>query len=315
MMAGHAAIGVDVGGTTTAAGLVAADGQVLAHFQEPTHGRGPGTALDTLLDLLGKLEGAARVRGLQISGVGIGVPGTVDTERGVIGADIHYVPELAETPLAAVVGARLGLPAFVDNDVNVLALGEWMFGAGKGTRSLVVLALGTGVGGGIILDGRLHRGQGGFGGELGHVPINFDGRPCICGGRGCLKTYVSGTDIALQGSLRLKREVTAAEVFELAAGGDPVAREIVDEVCQALGAGLAVIVNGLNPERLLLAGSVAKSLKALEREVREWVARYAFAQALATTRVEILTRDKDATVRGGAALLHYETQRRAAGNP
>ncbi len=315
MMAGHAAIGVDVGGTTTAAGLVAADGQVLAHFQEPTHGRGPGTALDTLLDLLGKLEGAARVRGLQISGVGIGVPGTVDTERGVIGADIHYVPELAETPLAAVVGARLGLPAFVDNDVNVLALGEWMFGAGKGTRSLVVLALGTGVGGGIILDGRLHRGQGGFGGELGHVPVNFDGRPCICGGRGCLKTYVSGTDIALQGSLRLKREVSAAEVFELAAGGDPVAREIVGEVCQALGAGLAVIVNGLNPERLLLAGSVAKSLKALEREVREWVARYAFAQALATTRVEILTRDKDGTVRGGAALLHYETQRRAAGNP
>ncbi len=315
MMAGHAAIGVDVGGTTTAAGLVAADGQVLAHFQEPTHGRGPGTALDTLLDLLGKLEGAARVRGLQISGVGIGVPGTVDTERGVIGADIHYVPELAETPLAAVVGARLGLPAFVDNDVNVLALGEWMFGAGKGTRSLVVLALGTGVGGGIILDGRLHRGQGGFGGELGHVPVNFDGRPCICGGRGCLKTYVSGTDIALQGSRRLKREVTAAEVFELAAGGDPVAREIVGEVCQALGAGLAVIVNGLNPERLLLAGSVAKSLKALEREVREWVARYAFAQALATTRVEILTRDKDGTVRGGAALLHYETQRRAAGNP
>ena len=314
-MAGHAAIGVDVGGTTTAAGLVAADGQVLAHFQEPTHGRGPGTALDTLLDLLGKLEGAARVRGLQISGVGIGVPGTVDTERGVIGADIHYVPELAETPLTAVVGGRLGLPAFVDNDVNVLALGEWMFGAGRGTRSLVVLALGTGVGGGIILDGRLHRGQGGFGGELGHVPVNFDGRPCICGGRGCLKTYVSGTDIALQGSLRLKREVTAAEVFELAAGADPVAREIVDEVCQALGAGLAVIVNGLNPERLLLAGSVAKSLKALEREVREWVARYAFAQALATTRVEILTRDKDGTVRGGAALLHYETQRRAAGNP
>ncbi len=315
MMAGHAAIGMDVGGTTTAAGLVAADGQVLAHFQEPTHGRGPGTVLDTLLDLLGKLEGAARVQGLQISGVGIGVPGTVDTERGVIGADIHYVPELAETPLAAVVGARLGLPAFVDNDVNVLALGEWMFGAGKGTRSLVVLALGTGVGGGIILDGRLHRGQGGFGGELGHVPVNFDGRPCICGGRGCLKTYVSGTDIALQGSLRLKREVTAAEVFELAAGGDPGAREIVGEVCQALGAGLAVIVNGLNPERLLLAGSVAKSLKALEREVREWVARYAFAQALATTRVEILTRDKDGTVRGGAALLHYETQRRAAGNP
>ncbi len=306
------AIGADVGGTTTAAGLVAADGQVLAHLQAPTHARGPGTAPVTLLDLLGQLEGVARARGLPIAGVGIGVPGTVDAERGVIGADIHYVPELAGAPLAAVVGGRLGLPVFVDNDVNVLALGEWMFGAGRGARSLVVLALGTGVGGGIILEGRLHRGQGGFGGELGHVPIDFDGRPCICGGRGCLKAYVSGTDIARQGSEQLKREVTAAEVFELAAEGDAVAGEIVDEVCEALGAGLAVIVNGLNPERLLLAGSVAKSLRPLEAQVRARVARYAFAQALATTRIEILVRDKDATVRGGAALLHYETRRRAS---
>ncbi len=310
-----AAIGVDVGGTTVAGGLVSSEGEVLAHVQAPTHERGPGTALDTMQDLLGKLEGVARVRGLQIAGVGIGVPGTVDAERGVIGADIHYAPELAGTSLAAVVEGRLGLPVFVDNDVNVLALGEWMFGAGKGTLSLVVLALGTGVGGGIILDGRLHRGHGGFGGELGHVPINFDGRPCICGGQGCLKAYVSGTDIALQGTERLKREVTAAEVFELAAGGDAVAGEIVNEVCQALGAGLAVIVNGLNPELLLLAGSVSKSLRPLEREVRAWLERYAFARARATTRLEILAMDKDATVRGGAALLHYETRRRTGGAP
>ncbi len=193
----------------------------------------------------------------------------------------------------------------------LLALGEWQFGAGKGTRSLVVLALGTGVGGGIILDGRLHRGHGGFGGELGHVPINFDGRPCICGGRGCLKAYVSGTDIALVGTERLERAVTAAEVFRLAANGDPIARDIVDQVCEALGAGLAVIVNGLNPECLLLAGSVAKSLKPLEKEVRARVERYAFARALATTRIEILSLDKDATVRGGAALVQYETRRRS----
>ena len=293
------AIGVDLGGTTLAGGLVDAGGEVLAHLQEPTHGRGPGTALAALLDLVGRL------------GVGIGVPGTVDAERGVIGADIHYVPELAEAPLAAVVGARLGRPVFVDNDVNVLALGEWMFGAARGARSLVVLALGTGVGGGIVLEGRLHRGHGGFGGELGHVPINYDGRPCICGGRGCLKTYASGTDIAEMGSERLQRPVTAAEVFALAAAGDGAAAEVVDGVCQALGAGLAVIVNGLNPERLLLAGSVAKSLRPLERQVRGWLERYAFARALATTRIEILDRDKDATVRGGAALLRYETERRA----
>jgi glucokinase len=309
------AIGVDLGGTTVAAGLVGAEGQVLAHLQEATHGRGPGTALETLLALLQALERSARAQDLRITGVGIGVPGTVDAERGIIGADIHYVPELAASPLAAVVAGRLKVPVFVDNDVNVLALGEWTFGAGRGARSLVVLALGTGVGGGIILDGRLHRGAAGFGGELGHVPIDFDGRACICGGRGCLKAYVSGTDIAREGSRRLDREVTAAEVFQLAAGGDVAAGAIVEEVCQALGAGLAVIVNGLNPDRLLLAGSVAKSLKPLERRVRAALERYAFARALSATRIEILTMDKEATVRGGAALLRYETRRRRSEAP
>jgi glucokinase len=301
---------VDVGGTTVAAGLVGADGQVLEHGQEPTHARGAGTALDAVVDLIERLRDTARARGVAVTGVGIGVPGTVDAERGVVGVDVHYAPELAGVPLAERLGRRVGAPVFVDNDVNALALAEWMFGAGRGARSLVVLALGTGVGGGIILDGRLYRGAAGFGGELGHVPIDFDGRPCICGGRGCLKSYVSGTDIALQAGERLGRPTSAAEVFRLAASGEAAAEAIVEEVCRALGAGLAVIVNGLNPERLLLAGSVAKSLRPIEGRLRASLARYAFAAALAATHLEILSLDKDATVRGGAALVRYETERR-----
>ncbi len=309
------AIGVDLGGTTMAAGLVTAEGEVLGHFSEPTHKLGPGTALVTLLDLLRRLQETARKHEVGLAGIGIGVPGTVDAETGTLGPDIHYVPELASMPLAETIHKRTGVPVFVDNDVNMLALGEWMFGAGEGARSLVMLALGTGVGGGIILDGRLHRGHGGFGGELGHVPINFDGRPCICGGRGCLKTYVSGTDIALIGAERLGRHVTASDVFQLAGNGDAAAREVVAEVVEALGAGLAVIVNGLNPERLLLAGSVAKSLKPLEKEIRASLERYGFARAIAGTRLELLTLEKDATVRGGAALIRYETLRRSGGLP
>jgi glucokinase len=309
------AIGVDLGGTTVAAGLVTAEGEVLGHFSEPTHKLGPGTAMITLLDLLRRLQETARKHEIGLAGIGIGVPGTVDAETGIIGPDIHYVPELASMPLGDTIHKRTGVPVFVDNDVNVLALGEWMFGAGKGARSLVVLALGTGVGGGIILDGRLHRGHGGFGGELGHVPVNFDGRPCICGGRGCLKTYVSGTDIGLIATERLGRPVAAEEVFRLAAGGDAAAKELVAEVIEALGAGLAVIVNGLNPERLLLAGSVAKSLKPLEKEIRLSLERYAFAQALAGTRIETLAMEKNSTVRGGAALIRYETLRKSGGLP
>jgi glucokinase len=303
-------IGVDVGGTTVAAGLVGADGRVLEHVQAPTHERGAGTALETIVELLDRLQDSARARGVTVTGVGIGVPGTVDAEHGVVGVDVHYAPELIGLPLAARLGPRVGAPVFVDNDVNALALAEWMWGAGRGARSLVMLALGTGVGGGIILDGRLHRGAAGFGGELGHVPIDFDGRPCICGGRGCLKTYVSGTDIAQRGEERLGRPTAADEVFRLAAAGRVEAEEIVDEVCRALGAGLAVIVNGLNPERVLLAGSVAKSLRPLEGRLRASLAGYAFAAALAATRLEILSLDKDATVRGGAALVRYETDRR-----
>ena len=199
-MAPDVVIGVDVGGTTVAAGLVAADGRVLEHQQAPTHARGPGTALETIGELLERLCEQARARGVTVTGVGVGVPGIVDVERGTVGVDIHYAPELARAPLAAMLADRLGVPVYVDNDVNALALAEWTWGAGRGARSLVMLALGTGVGGGIILDGRLHRGQAGFGGELGHVPIDFDGPPCICGGRGCLKAYVSGTDIGRRGT-------------------------------------------------------------------------------------------------------------------
>jgi glucokinase len=308
--AGEVVIGVDVGGTTVAAGLVAADGRVLEHHQAPTHARGPGSALDTIVELLERLRDGARARAVAVIGVGLGVPGIVDAERGVVGTDIHYAPELAGAPLGEGLGRRLGVPVFVDNDVNALALGEWRWGAGRGARSLVMLALGTGVGGGIILDGRLHRGQAGFGGELGHVPVDFDGPPCICGGRGCLKAYVSGTDIGQRGGERLGRPVSAADVFRLAAAGDAAADAVVEEVCVALGAGLAIIVNGLNPERLLLAGSVAKSLQPLEARLRAALARYAFAEALRSTHLEILSLDKDATVRGGAALVHYETARR-----
>ena len=301
---------MDVGGTTTAAGLVAGDGRVLAAVQGPTHAGGPGGALATLVELIERIRAEAPPRGLEAAAIGIGVPGTVDAETGTIGAEAHYVPELAHVPLAATVSGRLRLPAFVDNDVNALALGELMFGAGRGAASLVLLALGTGVGGGIILEGRLVRGRGGYGGELGHVPIDFDGRPCICGGRGCLKTYVSGTDIALEGSRRLGREVTAPGVFLLAAAGEATAGAIVTEVIAALGAGLAVIVNGLNPERLLLAGCVAESLRPLEPRIRAACARHAFAGACATTAMEIISLNKGSAVRGGAALAHYEIHRR-----
>jgi glucokinase len=323
-MAGQRADGIlalDIGGTTIAGGLVTPAGDVLVQVQAGTRER--GTALATLDDLVDRLLAASRAEGIRLLGLGAGVPGAVDAEAGVVGEDVQNVPELARQPLASRLRDRSGLVAFVDNDVNALALGEWMFGAGRGARSLVLLAIGTGVGGGIILDGRLVRGVAGYGGELGHISINFDGRPCFCGGRGCLKAYVSGPDIAAEARERLERHphsrllslaggdpalLTAADVFRAAEGGDPMSRDLVDQVCQALGAGLAAVVNGLNPEVVLVSGGVAESLRPLEESIRRWVGRFAFPRALAATRISVVVLDKRATVRGAAALFLYETR-------
>jgi glucokinase len=186
----------------------------------------------------------------------------------------------------------------------------------------VVLAAGTGFGAAIILEGRLVRGVAGFGGELGHTPVKFDGKPCWCGGRGCLAVYAGGRGIAEAARERAASPsgaglaaavggdvsaITAALVFRLAAEGDPAAAAIVDEACQALGAMIGTIVNGLNPEVVLVTGGVAQSFAALERRILRAAAEYALKRALAATRVSIVPGDKRVTMRGAAALVLYET--------
>ncbi|HEY3068476.1 MAG TPA: ROK family protein [Methylomirabilota bacterium] len=317
-------IAVDVGGTTISAGVVSSAGEVLIARQVATHDA-PGRAEAAIETLIDELEHAARARGHEVAGIGVGVPGPVDTTTGRISEHVPHVPELAGRPLAAALAARFRLPAFVDNDVNALALGEWMFGAGRGATSLVVLAPGTGFGTGIIIDGRLVRGAHGFGGELGHAPVKFDGPPCWCGGRGCLALYASGRGIADAARGRVAGDpdaallraaggdaaaITAALVFRLADEGDVTAAALVDEACQALGAMIGVVVNGLNPEVIVITGGVAAAFLPREKRVLRAAADYAFAAALARTRVSIVLADKATTMRGAGALVLHEMERK-----
>jgi glucokinase len=319
-----AVLGVDVGGTTTGAGLVTAAGEVLLEAQAPTHGAGPGRALETIVGLIEAMRAGARARGVSVDGIGLGLPGIIDAARGRVGPEIPHVPELAGQPIAAMLAERFGRPVFIDNDVNALALAEWTFGASRGIRSLAVLAPGTGFGAAIVLDGRLVRGVAGFGGEFGHAPVKFDGPPCWCGGRGCLAIYASGRGIAESARARAAlpagaslaaaaggdlAAIGAPLVFALAATGDPTAAAIVDDACQALGAMIATIVNGLNPEVVLVTGGVARSFAALEDKILKAAAEYALARALAATRVRIEPGDKRVTMRGAAALVLYELAR------
>jgi len=315
-------LAVDVGGTTTAAGLVTDAGDVVTERQLGTHAKGPGTVRETIESLIESLQ---RDAGARPVGIGIGIPAVVDAEGGIVGEEAHNVPELAGVPLARLVSERFGIPAFIDNDVNALALAEWRFGAAKGARSLVVLAPGTGFGSGIVVDGRLIRGAHGFGAELGHVPVKFDGPACWCGGRGCLALYASGRGIAEAARARVTgagggallaaasgdpMRIDAPLVFQMAADGEPMASAVIDDACRALGAILGIVVNGLNPEVIVVTGGVAVSLVALEKRVLACAAQYAFKRALTTTKIGIVPGDKRLSMRGAAALALYELETR-----
>jgi glucokinase len=319
------AIGVDVGGTTIAAGAVASDGRVLVEEQRPTHPAGAG-AMATIVQLIDRVTQRAAAGGDRIAGIGVGVPGVIDPVTGRIGDEVPHVPELAGQRLGPLLAERFTVPVFVDNDVNALALAEWRFGEGRGARSVVVLAPGTGFGGGVVLDERLVRGAAGFGGEFGHAPVRFDGRPCWCGGRGCLAAYASGRGIAEAARERgLARagsgllaavdgdplRITAPMVFRAAADGEPDAAAVIDEACRALGAMIAIVINGLNPDVVVITGGVAAAFAKLERRVLAAAAQHAFARAIAGTRVIIVPGDKRVTMRGAAALVFYEIERSA----
>jgi glucokinase len=224
---------------------------------------------------------------VEISAVGFGIPVTLDRRTGTAAYSTHL--PLAGIPFEAVMSERLGLPVTVDNDGNCAVLAEARFGAGRGASDVVMLTLGTGIGGGLVLGGRLQRGWIGAGGELGHMVIDMNGPPCqgACPNRGCLEVMASGSALVREASLRVARrpdtalghaleegrELTGPFVTELAHDGDPVARDAIETVGRALGVGLSSLVNILNPEVIVIGGGVIAAgemlLDPARREMRE----------------------------------------------
>ena len=316
-------VAVDVGASTISAGLVcASDGAVVEDVQAPAAG---GNALDTITRLVDQILAAAERRRLRVAGIGIGLPGLIDVEKGALrwtpGA---WLPELDDVPLSSVLGERTGQRVFVDNDVNALALAEWMFGAGRDASSLVTMAIGTGVGAGIILDGTLLRGHVGGAGEIGHLSVNREGPRCPCGAVGCLGTYLAGGFVGERVRDRLPEHPDS--VLGRAEGGPgasarrrctpprpPGTRSpatLVDEVCEALAMAIGALVSLLNPEVIVITGGVVTSLAPLREDIMERARRRALAAPLAATAVRFIPTDKSATIRGGAALVRYEMARR-----
>jgi glucokinase len=231
-------------------------------------------------------------------GVGIGSPGPLDRVRGVV----IVTPNLGwrDFPLRDEVSSRVNLPASLDNDANCATLGEWWCGAAKGGRNVVGLTIGTGIGGGLILDGKLYHGASDAAGEIGHTTIDSTGRRCKCGNYGCLEAYASGPAIAnrareameVDGSSILTElvdgdmsRVTAQTVFEAAKRGDAIALEVVRDTAHFLGVGLSTLINVFNPDTVVIAGGVTQAGDLLFDPLRAEIRRRAFKPAVEACRV------------------------------
>jgi glucokinase len=249
----------------------------------------------------------------RIRAVGIACGGPLDPDAGIIRSALH-LPGWDNVPIVRMVAEALDRPAVVDNDATACALAEWRFGAGRsrGTDHLVYLTISTGVGGGLILDGRVYRGAALNAGELGHLTVEYRGRLCGCGRRGCLEAYVSGTNIALRArealatgepsSLGSLSEVWAEDVAAAALEGDPVAVRVWDETTAMLGSAVTSILDIFNPQVVVLGGGVTRAGDQLLRPVRDIALRQALGPAAAVADVVLAELGEKLAVVSAAAV-------------
>ena len=280
-------LGIDIGGTKLAVGVARRDGRLLSEQRQPSDAAtGPEPMVARVVEMARAVVADAGLALDEIEAIGIGCGGPLDPWRGVILNALNN-PGWVDVPLVARIEEGLGRPSHLDNDANAAALGEHRFGAGRGVAHMVYLTISTGVGGGLILDGRLYHGANGNAGELGHISVRVSGgRPCHCGSVGCIEAYCSGTNIAerfreaLAGGAAsaIDREpaaITAEDVADAARDGDPLAGTIWAETMELLGGGIVSIIHAFNPQLVVLGGGVTRAGDLLFEPVRRVVSERA----------------------------------------
>ncbi|MDI6760081.1 MAG: ROK family protein [Candidatus Brocadiaceae bacterium] len=303
-------LAADVGGTNMRTALLNVEGEVLKSLKRPSLAhKGREALIKRLVQMFQDTlrEGGADIR--KIRGIGVGFPGPLDTERGIV----FNPPNLKgwqEVYLRDILEQEMGRPVALENDANAAALGEYWKGAGRGTRSLVCLTLGTGVGGGVVLEGRVWHGAKGIAGEIGHMTLVKNGRRCGCGNRGCLETYGSATGIitTMKGLLerhhiKPKEAVTLERMGKWARAGDSLAQRAIKETGLSLGIGIANVANLLNPEMIVLSGGVTNLGGYLFGPLREEVKKRALPKAVEGLRIVRAELGDSAGVIGAARAL------------
>jgi glucokinase len=286
--------GIDLGGTNTKIGLFKnerkfIDQVILATRQQKTKEE----LIDKITDNIDALIKKHLKDKSQVKAIGIGVAGPVDFKKGFI-HELVNVPGWKEVPLKKILTKKTGIETFLDNDVNLVTLGEQKYGAGKGAKNMICITLGTGVGGGLIIDGKLYRGSNYTAGEIGHIPINVEGPKCNCGGIACLERYVGNKYIVQQAKDLLEKKqdskilelaegdlsnITPKLLHQAASSGDKLAISIWTQTGVYIGVALAGLVNVLNPERIVIGGGVAKAGDILFNSIKETVNKRAMKTA------------------------------------
>ncbi|GGZ60943.1 ROK family transcriptional regulator [Streptomyces subrutilus] len=299
-------IGVDFGHTHLRVAVGNLAHRVLAEESEPLDVDASWTdGFDRAETLVGRLVADVGVGLEKVIGVGLGVPGPIDVESGTLGSTA-ILPGWAGINPRQELSRRLGVPVYVDNDANLGALGELVWGSGRGVKDLAYIKVASGVGAGLVINGEIYRGPGGTAGEIGHITLDESGPVCRCGNRGCLETFAAARYVLplLQGTHG--PELTMEQVVELARGGDPGCRRVITDVGRHIGSGVASLCNLLNPSRVVLGGSLADAGELVLAPIRESVGRYAIPSAARQLSVLTGSLGGRAEVLGALALVLSE---------
>ena len=281
-------IGVDVGGTNVKIALVSDEGKIIYSNSIPTRAEmGYEYTVNSMKEAIRELFKETKLGAKDIEGIGFGFPGQIDCQKGIVRLAPN-IPGWVNVPIAEIMEKEFGIPTRVDNDVRTAALGELNYGAGVGCQNLVCITVGTGIGSGLVINGKLVRGASNAAGELGHIKLNMQGGPlCGCGDRGCLEAYASGPSIVAMAEEYIKGgkstryrelanpEITPYIVSVAAQEGDPVAKQIFKIMGEYIGMGLTSVVNLLNPEKIIIGGGVAAAGDILFDSIKETIAKRA----------------------------------------
>jgi glucokinase len=317
------AIGVDLGGTKILTAVVEGDGRVLARERVPTPQEGPDSVVAAVAGTIEAALAAADVPAHAIVGVGVGAPGPLNPDTGMV----FEPPNLKgwhDVPFGALLTGALGMQAYLANDADAAALGEWRFGAGRGIDDLVYITVSTGIGGGIIIGGELLLGVSGTAGEIGHMTIDVNGPRCVCGNTGCLEALAAGPAIARAAQEAVRKGtastlparaggriegITARLVAEAAAAGDALAAGVFNRAATYVGVGVANLLNLLNPAMVIIGGGVSKAGDLLLIPVRATARERAFERPARDARIVLSQLGDDAGAIGAATVALMRTTR------